>query len=45
MIAHADEYPVIVRIRDDYAMVTFGLVHDLVKAHNVGDVTFNSVDA
>lgn len=43
VIAHADEYPVIARVRDDHGMVTFALVHDLVKAHSVGDVTIRQV--
>jgi transposase len=43
VIAHADEYPVIARIRDDHGIVTFALVHDLVKAHSVGDVTIRQI--
>jgi len=43
VIAHADEYPVIARIRDDHGVVTFALVHDLVKAHSVGDITIRQI--
>jgi len=43
VIAHADEYPVIARVRDDHGVVTFALAHDLIKVHSVGDVTIRQI--
>jgi hypothetical protein len=42
-VAHADMYPVISRVLDDHGLVTFALAHDLVKAHNDGDVTTRQI--
>lgn len=43
VVAHADEYPVIDRVLDEYGLVTFALAHDLVKAHSDGDVTVRQI--
>lgn len=43
VVAHKDEYPVINRVLDDHGLVTFALAHDLVKAHNEGDITIRQI--
>ena len=43
VVAHADKYPVINRVLDDHGLVTFALAHDLVKAHNDGDITIRQI--
>ena len=43
VVAHADEYPVITRVRDEHGLVTFALAHDLLKAHNEGDTTIRQI--
>ena len=43
VVAHADEYPVIARVRDDHGLVTFALAHDLIKAHSTGEVTIRQI--
>jgi DNA-binding transcriptional ArsR family regulator len=43
VVAHADEYPVINRVLGDHGLVTFALAHDLVKAHNDGDITIRQI--
>jgi transposase len=43
VVAHADEYPVINRVLDDHGLVTFALAHDLVKAHNDGEITIRQI--
>lgn len=43
VVAHEDEYPVITRVLDEHGLVTFALAHDLVKAHNEGDVTIRQI--
>lgn len=42
-IAHATEYPVIRRVRDDHGLVTFALAYDLVTAHSNGDITIRQI--
>jgi hypothetical protein len=43
VIAQADAYPIIGRVRDDYGLVTFALAHDLTKAHSDGEVTIRQI--
>jgi DNA-binding transcriptional ArsR family regulator len=43
VVAHEDEYPVINRVLDEHGLVTFALAHDLVKAHNEGDITLRQI--
>ncbi len=43
VIAQSDPYPVINRVCDEYGFVTFALAHDLVSAHNEGDVTIRQI--
>lgn len=43
IVAHEDEYPVIQRVLNDHGFVTFALAHDLVHAHNEGDVTIRQM--
>lgn len=43
VIAHATEYPVIGRVRDDHGLVTFALAYDLVRAHSEGDITSRQI--
>lgn len=41
--AQAHDYPVISRVLDDDGVVTFALAHDLVMAHNDGDITTRQI--
>lgn len=41
--AHGDEYPSIGRVIEEHGLVTFALVHDLVKTHAEGDVTIRQI--
>jgi len=43
VIAKKEEYPAIERVFTDHGIVTFALVHDLVKAHSEGDVTIRQI--
>jgi len=43
VVAHEDQYPVISRVLEDNGLVTFALAHDLVKAHDEGDVTIRQI--
>jgi DNA-binding transcriptional ArsR family regulator len=43
VVAHADEYPVINRVLDDHGLVTFALTHDLIKAHDEGEITIRQI--
>lgn len=43
VVSHEDQYPVINRVLEDHGVVTFGLAHDLVKAHNEGGVTIRQI--
>ena len=43
VVAHADEYPIIARVRDDHGLVTFALAHDLIKSHSEGDITVRQI--
>jgi len=43
VIAQSGPYPVINRVCDEYGFVTFALAHDLVNAHNEGDVTIRQI--
>lgn len=43
VVAHGDEYPVIDRVLNDHGLVSFAHAHDLVKAHNHGDITIRQI--
>ncbi|MFC6754817.1 helix-turn-helix domain-containing protein [Halorubrum tibetense] len=43
VVAHATEYPVIARVRDEHGLVTFALAHDMIKSHSVGDITVRQI--
>lgn len=43
VVAYADSYPVIARVRDDEGLVTFALAHDLIKAHSDGEITIRQI--
>lgn len=43
VVAHEDESPVITRVLEEHGLVTFVLAHDLVKAHNEGDITTRQI--
>lgn len=44
VVAQEETYPVIGRVRDEYGLTTFVFAHDLVKAHNNGEVTLRQIE-
>lgn len=43
VVAHEDEFPIINRVLEEHGLVTFALVHDLVKGHREGDLTIRQI--
>lgn len=44
VIAQEEAYPVIGRVRDEHGLVTFVLAHDLIKAHDDGNITIRQIE-
>lgn len=45
VVAQEETYPVISRVHEEHGLVTVVLVHDLVKAHDQGEVTTRQIGA
>jgi DNA-binding MarR family transcriptional regulator len=43
VLSRRDEYPVIDRVLEEHGLLTFALAHDLVTAHNEGEVTIRQL--
>ena len=43
VLSRQDEYSVIDRILEEHGLLTFALAHDLVTAHNEGDITIRQI--
>lgn len=45
VVAQEETYPVISRVREEHGLVTLILAHDLIKAHEQGEVTTRQIGA
>jgi DNA-binding MarR family transcriptional regulator len=43
VLSRRDEYSVIDRVLEEHGLLTFALAHDLVTAHNEGDITIRQI--
>lgn len=43
VLSRRDEYSVIDHVLEEYGLLTFALAHDLVTAHNEGDITIRQI--